>query len=324
MKAVHLDPTGQAALYESEDRYQGLLTEMFGARFLDYRRAWRERAERGRAGDFPLSLDLAINSGCQLACLMCPLKSRAEGAEARLMDEKIFRRIMDEARERRLPAMTFGLGSEPLLNPQAPRWVGEAMKAGIMDVRLGSNGLALSEDAAKALVDSGLTRLEISIDAARPETYKIIRGGRLDILERAIERFLEIRNAAARKLPLLRLSFLKLPHNRGELAPFLERWRGLADMISIQELIWFPGSALPRPDGPRRLIAPRCSQPWQRLSVNHDGSFWPCCSWHGEGLLPFMAPNDAAASVWSSLEMEELRRALLSGAFPAACSRCEC
>ncbi len=324
LRPIHQDPTGQVTVYESEDRYLGLLAERYGQRFLEYRRRWQETAGRGDPGDFPLSLDLAINSGCQLRCLMCPQYSRAEGGRMRLMEEKLFQRLLDQAREYRLPALTLGLGSEPLLHPRAARWTAAAARAGIMDIRLGSNGLALEADTARALIDSGLTRLEISIDAARPETYKIIRGGRLDLLERRIENFLNIRNSAARQFPLLRLSFLKLPHNRGELETFLQRWQGLADLVSIQEVIWFPGSALAKPPGPPRPVAPRCSQPWQRLAVTHDGRLWPCCSWYGEDLLPFNAHQDSPAAVWRSPEMEELRRRLSDpAAFPSACARCE-
>ncbi|UQZ89434.1 hypothetical protein C4J81_09575 [Deltaproteobacteria bacterium Smac51] len=326
LNEIHQEPTGQVALYETEDRYQSLLTEMFGQRFTDYRQRWRETSERGRPGDFPLSLDLAINSGCQLRCLMCPLQSRADGGQVRLMDEKLFSRLIDQAREHRLPAMTLGLASEPLLNPRAAEWTAAAVRAGVMDIRLGTNGLALKETVIKALVDSGLTRLEISVDAVRPETYQDIRGGRLDILEKRIEQFLKIRASAGQRTPLLRLSFLKLPRNQGELEPFLERWSGLADLISIQEPIWFPGSGLPKPPGPVKSIAPNCSQPWQRLAVNYDGSVWPCCSWYGEALLPFQAGEISLAEIWRSQEMDELRRSLSStdGHFPPACEPCEC
>jgi pyruvate-formate lyase-activating enzyme len=326
LRPLHQDPTGQVVVYETEDRYQSLLSDMFGGRFTAYRERWRETAARGEPGDFPLSLDLAINSGCQLRCLMCPLPGRADGGRARPMEEKLFRRLMEQAGEHGLPAMTLGMGSEPLLNPKAAEWAAAAARAGVMDIRLGTNGLALSEETDKALVESGLTRLEISVDAARPETYKRIRGGRLDLLERRIEEFLNIRAAAGQKIPLLRLSFLKLPHNHGELAPFLERWRGLADLISIQEPIWFPGSKLARPEGPVKSVAPRCAQPWQRLAVNYDGGVWPCCSWYGADLLPFNAAKDPVASIWRSGEVEELRRRLSgdSGAIPPACACCEC
>lgn len=325
LSEVHRDPTGQVSLYQTEDRYFRILEGRFGQRFLDYRQRWRETSERGDPGDFPLSLDLAINSGCQLSCLMCPLSSRPERRRLSLMHPETFERLMAQAQEHRLPALTLGLASEPLLHPLAADWVGRAVRAGVMDIRLGSNGLALKEVLAKALVDSGLTRLEISVDAVRPETYRAIRGGELPGLERAIDQFLEIRSAAGLETPLLRLSFLRLEANRGELEPFLERWRGRADMISIQEPIWFPGSALPRPDRPGQPMAPVCAQSWQRLGVDHDGRVWPCCSWYGENLLPFNVKDHSPADLWRSPEMEALRQAL-SGPLekiPPACRQCE-
>ena len=325
LNEVHRDPTGQVSLYQTEDRYFRILESRFGQRFLDYRQRWRETSERGDSGDFPLSLDLAINSGCQLSCRMCPLPGRPERRQRRLMRPETFERLMSQAGEHRLPALTLGLASEPLLHPRAAAWVNRAVRAGIMDIRLGSNGLALKEDTARALVDSGLTRLEISVDAVRPETYRAIRGGDLSGLERAIDRFLEIRLAANMETPLLRLSFLRLEANRGELEPFLERWRERADLISIQEPIWFPGSSLPRPEKPGRMMAPVCAQSWQRLGVDYDGRVWPCCSWYGENLLPFNVSRHSPAKVWRSPEMEALRLAL-SGPLenlPPACRQCE-
>ena len=325
LNPVHLDPTGQVALYQTGDRYHDYLAGRFGQRFLDYRRRWRETSERGDPGDFPLSLDLAINSGCQLNCVMCPLPGRPGGREVRLMDKALFGRLMAQAAEHGLAAVTFGLGGEPLLHPRAADWVSRAERAGIMDIRLGTNGLLLTADVARALVDSRLTRLEVSVDAVRPETYRAVRGGGLERLERAIDQFLAVRLKAGSEIPLLRLSFLKLDLNQGELEPFLSRWQDRADLISIQEPIWFPGSRLPRPEVSGRALAPVCAQSWQRLAVNHDGQVWPCCSWYGDQLLPFNAAEMDVAAIWLSREMRELRRRLSATPeeIPPACLQCE-
>ena len=104
LKPLHLDPTGQVALYQSGDIYWNYLESRFGSRFLEYRRRWRETSERGDSGGFPRRLDLAVNTGCQLSCLMCPLPSRPEARRTALMDEKPYRRLMAQAREHSLPA----------------------------------------------------------------------------------------------------------------------------------------------------------------------------------------------------------------------------
>ncbi|MDR2935708.1 MAG: radical SAM protein [Candidatus Adiutrix sp.] len=320
---VFRDPTGQVALLQAEDRYLARLAARFGGRFLDYRRRWAEASARGDPGEFPLSLDLAVNSGCQLSCLMCPLPGRPGGRRVRLMDSALYESLMLQAEEHALPALTLGLGSEPLLHPEAPRLVARAARAGVMDIRLGTNGLALSAEAARALVDSGLTRLEISVDAARPETYRQVRGGSLGELERAIETFLDQRRRAASETPLLRLSFLRLDENRAEEAEFLERFGPLADMLALQDPLWFPGTRLPPPGPGRRLIAENCAQPWQRLGLDQDGRPWPCCAWPDAAFPPLDAASDLAR-VWRSPEMAAWRHGLAGppAGWPAPCRFC--
>ncbi|MDR3038250.1 MAG: radical SAM protein, partial [Candidatus Adiutrix sp.] len=305
----------------------------FGARFTDYRRRWAETSARGDPGDFPLSLDLAVNSGCQLSCLMCP---RAAGpgrrdhlTQRQKMPPALFERLMAQAEEHQLPALTLGLAGEPLLHPEIARLTARAARAGIMDIRLGTNGLKLTDDLAGALVDSGLTRLEISVDAARPETYRLVRGGDLGELERAIDIFLERRRQAGSETPLLRLSFLRLDQNRAEEGDFLARFGPLADMLSLQEPLWFPGTRLPKPSYPRsnfRYLAPACAQSWQRLGISQDGGLWPCCSL--TSALPFNIRYREAdadlARIWRSPEMAEFRRRV-SGPkayWPPGCRLC--
>lgn len=325
LEEVHLEPTGQVCLLQTESRYTDYMEKRFGERFKQYRRRWAETSGRGDWGDFPLSLDLGINSGCQMSCIMCPLPGRPAPEGPGLMAETLYLRLMDQAREYRLPALTLGLASEPLLHPRLPRWLELAGAAGIMDIRLGTNGQLLSPELSRCLVDSPLTRLEVSVDAVRPETYRAIRGADLGRLEQAIETFCRIRAQAGSDGPLLRLSFLRLTLNKGEEDAFLRRWSGLADMISLQEPIWFPGSALARPVQAGRSQAPVCAQSWQRLAVTWQGRVWPCCCWYGEELLNFQADAVPLADIWGSEAMQRLR-ADLSGEedeYPLPCTCCE-
>ncbi|MDR1050338.1 MAG: radical SAM protein [Deltaproteobacteria bacterium] len=354
LTVVHAAPGGQTELLERDNRYRELLFARFGQRFLDYRAAWAEAGPFHDPGARPLSLDLAVNSGCQLSCLMCPLPARRRrggapaGAAANSrspgppadkqpppdvpMSDGLYARLMDEARETSLPAMTLGLASEPLLRPGIVRLIERAVGAGVMDVRLGTNGAALTRALAEGLVGSGLTRLEVSVDAVTAGTYRSVRpGGDFDALVRSIDDFLDLRAKNNLDFPLLRLSFLRLPQNEGELDMFLERFAPLADMVSVQKPVWFPGSRLPRPgslDDPDknfRLKAQsgvRCHQPWQRLGLDQSGRAWPCCSWHGESLLNLSAERHSVSDIWRSGAMTELRRGHEEGAVPAACRDC--
>ena len=326
LQTVFSPPGGQARLLAANDRYHELLSARVGKRFLDSRSAWAKASFRRDPGLFPLSLDLAVNSGCQLSCVMCPLPRRSDRKRFKAMDRSLFDRIIAQASEFSLAALTLGLASEPLLHPEIDSLVAAADRAGVMDIRLGTNGLALTPKLIGRLLDCGLTRLEISVDAAHGRAYAAIRsGGDFAALERSIGLFLDERSRRMQDLPLLRLSFLKLPENNGELEPFLRRWSDKADLISVQEPIWFPDSALPEPGESEKKGDEEgwCVQPWQRLGLDHEGAMWPCCSWYGEKLLNLSANSLPINIAWRSQAIEELRLAHLEKRLPAPCHECE-
>jgi hypothetical protein len=239
------------------------------------------------------------------------------------MGRELFAGLMSQAAEASLCALTLGLASEPLLHPEVPSMIAAAERAGVMDTRLGTNGRALTPDLIDRLIGSGLTRLEISVDAYLPSTYAAIRpGGDLPALERAIEKFLDRRSRRGLEFPLLRLSFLVLPQNRGELDPFLERWESSVDLVSIQRPVWFPDSRIAEPTPAEAPERGWCVQPWQRLAVDFDGRLWPCCSWYGENLLGLSAAAALVSEAWRSEALESLRRSHLSGEPPRPCREC--
>ena len=75
------------------------------------------------------------------------------------------------------------------------------------------------------ILNSSVSRLFISIDAATEETYNKIRiptskrlleSNRLEKLEKNIKRFIEMKNSRKQALPLTRVSFVALEENKHE------------------------------------------------------------------------------------------------------------
>ena len=71
------------------------------------------------------------------------------------------------------------------MHPNIVEKVAYADKKGVIDQRIGSNGSLLDTEMAEKLIDSGLSRLEISIDAATPE--KLLKK-----LEKVKKQFMKI------------------------------------------------------------------------------------------------------------------------------------
>jgi radical SAM protein with 4Fe4S-binding SPASM domain len=249
-------------------------------------------------------------------------------AKEPLMDMGIYRRLMSEAERMDLPAMTFGYLSEPLLRRDLPGMIRLAREAGVMDIRLGTNGLLLSPQIGRDLIEAGLTRLEVSVDAARPDTYRRIRrGGRLELVEKNILDFIEARAKSSAGFPVLRLSFLRLPHNESELEDFLAFWRDKADLFSIQEPIFFEDAPICRELDLTEASAVneyRCAQPWQRVVIRSNGDVFPCCSLYGLAMNVGSVKETDVTEIWNRPAMDSLRALHREGRFKdnRACRRC--
>ena len=310
---LHQEPTGQVKLLEYERRFFDVMTRHFHDRFVQYRKDWSLSSEFAHNPPFPLSLDLEVNASCNLRCIMCVMGGDhpRHSTKPALMKLDLYKNLMRQAEAAGLPAMTFGFLSEPLLNNDLPEMIRLAREAGVMDIRLGTNGLLLNRGMSQKLIKAGLTRLEVSLDADNPATYsRIRRGGNYDLAVKNINDFLDEREKSGSDFPLLRLSFLRLPQNRDELDDFLGRWRGRADLFSIQEPIYFEDAPISKQlvfTECRPASDFRCAQPWQRLIIRANGDVFPCCSIYGLQMKAGSALKSDLSGTWRSGFMKELR-----------------
>jgi len=330
-KLLQAEPSGQVRLVGFEiDPFQVMAAE-FGSKFVAYREAWARATAQTAIPEFPLSLDLEQNATCNLRCLMCPMGSQDyvnPMADTPVMDRGLYDRLIDEGAEYGLPAMTFGYLSEPLLRPDIAALTAYARERGVMDIRLGTNGTLLNRQVARDLIRAGLTRLEISLDAASEETFrKLRRDGSYRRVVQNIDAFLEERARAGSTWPLLRLSFLRTGLNHFELESFIALWRGKADFFSIQEMILYDDADIASDQTVAAGQPPEeftCAQPWQRLIVRSNGDVYPCCSAYGARLVLGNARENSLHDLWHGRQMTLLREALAGGRWAEipACREC--
>ncbi len=330
-KILQAEPSGQVRLVGFEiDPFQVMAAE-FGEPFIAYREAWARATAQTHVPEFPLSLDLEQNATCNLRCLMCPMGSKDyvnPMADTPVMDRDLYDRLIDEGAAYGLPAMTFGYLSEPLLRPDIADLTAYARERGVMDIRLGTNGTLLGRQVARDLIRAGLTRLEISLDAASEETFRQLRrGGSYQKVVNNIDVFLEERARAGSTWPLLRLSFLRTGLNHLELDEFITRWRGKADYFSIQEMILYDDADIASEQTVTAGQPPEnftCAQPWQRLIVRSNGDVYPCCSAYGARLVMGNAEKESLHDLWHGSQITLLREALAEGRWAEipACREC--
>lgn len=112
---------------------------------------------------------------CNLSCIMCPWKShRAIPVHGGIMPQEIWAAI--EPALGHVRAVDFTGAGEPLLQPKLPQWMSHAKKAGCI-VGLLTNGLLLTEELARELIDIGVGWVCFSMDSPYEKEYEYIRKG---------------------------------------------------------------------------------------------------------------------------------------------------
>lgn len=108
----------------------------------------------------PAAANIMATQNCNSRCVTCSMwrsKSSGELSSDEICD------IMNQLKEMGVRRVCFS-GGEPTLRPDLPQLIRKAREIGFKKVLITSNGLSLSSDRARELLESGLNRIAISID----------------------------------------------------------------------------------------------------------------------------------------------------------------
>lgn len=319
-----------------------LLVNLLGRSYRVYRNKWQMASGFKQIYDYPVHLDFELNFGCNLKCPQCILQANVsefavghpyhkDTKKNKISFEK-FKEIIDEGAEHGLCSITIGVNNEPLINPDLEKFIKYAKRKGIIDIILITNGILLIKSRSLRLIKSGLTKLYFSIDAINEDTYRRIRkGGDLKQVMTNINNFLELKRKLRAVLPITRVSFVKSKVNSAETEEFINYWTPRVDFVCLQafmppvyqdskykdiiKMFQIENSDLKSP-GP-------CPQPYQRLTIYHDGSVHPCCNWPGATLIAGNIHSDSIHAIWNSDKMKKMRIAANDlENMPRECAEC--
>ena len=293
-----------------------------------YRKKYDEAANL-KKHDFPIQLDFELNSSCNLKCPMCPISAESPKGKGKKtwFDFDFFKEIIDYASEKGTRSIKLNYINEPLIRRDIIKFIEYAKSKKIIDIYFSTNGILLNDDLSKQLILSGLTRIQISIDAVSQKTYEKVRpGGDLNKVIRNLKRFLEIKKKLKKTIPLVSVNFVKTPLNEFELNEFLKSWEGVVDMIGIQEFIK-PTKVKDKMISKKTLDKKnfKCSFPYKQLVINNEKDILPCCTFWGEELAiqKIEKPEDLSKA-WNSEKMKYLREKHFNGEYndTVQCKNC--
>lgn len=297
------------------------LKAIHGQRFADYRNAWDETCRGEKASEYPLFIEIGINSDCNLCCKMCARQFDKNMNNKHInMPLELMQRIVQECQDFHLPAVLVGQDSECLLHPQIKEILQLVKQIDPVDYFVITNGTLLDKKMSKFLIEIGIDRLQISIDAATPETYKRIRGGDLKVVEQNIYDFIDIRNTLGAERPFLRLSFCKQEDNRNEEEAFIKKWSGIADIVDFQEYLDLSNVVNPVEQDYHEY---HCPDPFQRLVIDYEGNLYGCCCIGYNRYFCLGNMKDISIlEAWNSPKMKDLRESFRTQNLNKVCLNC--
>lgn len=261
---------------------------------------------------FPKVLNIETTNVCNLKCPMCP-RTTLMDRPAVHMEMATFEKIVEEAAIYGVGAVWLHVFGEPILHPN----IGEMIRLlkkhdNIKNVGLSSNCNLLTEERSRIILEAGLDRIILSLDAVDKMTYKRVRGGAYDKAVRNVKTFLETRRQL--KAPTtVQISCIDMQLNHDEVAAFQEQWAGLlqeGEEVMIKPFTNFGGTITEISAGAQSSteeLVP-CRKLWTAMTILSKGEVVACC-YDVNGELPVgNLANATLAEIWKGPELHRLRQ----------------
>jgi radical SAM protein with 4Fe4S-binding SPASM domain len=250
----------------------------------------------GRAAirGLPISVSIEPTTSCNLRCPECPSGLRSFTRPTGMLNDVLFRNVIDQLAPS-LTYLTFYFQGEPYLNPKFLEMVQYASTKGIY-TSTSTNAHYLTDENARATVESGLDRLIISIDGTSQETYQSYRvGGSMQRVLEGTENIIKWKRALKSHTPHVVFQFLVVKPNEHEVPQVYD----LAQKFGVDQVVlktaqiydYENGSPLipenekysrySKVDGGgyriKNHLLNECWKMWHSCVITWDGKVVPCC-----------------------------------------------
>jgi len=276
-----------------------------------------------------MSISIEPTTSCNLRCPECPSGLRAFTRPTGMLDPVFFKKILDQISPR-LTLINFYFQGEPFLNRHLTSLIKMAADKKIY-TSTSTNAHYLDDETARKTVESGLSRLIISIDGTTQESYQQYRiGGNLDKVIQGTKRIIEWKKKLNSSTPHVIFQFLVVKPNEHQTNDVLK----LAEELNVDEVKFKTAQVydfengnplIPennkysryrlKPDGKWELknkMENHCWRMWQGCVITWDGSLLPCCfDKDAQNRIGNLSDNNFN-SIWKGTEYNKFRNAVLT------------
>ena len=278
----------------------------------------------------PFTISFEPTTACNLRCPECPSGLRAFSRPTGNLKIDFFRSTIDEMGNN-LFYLIFYFQGEPYINPKFLEMVRYASSKNIYTIT-STNGHFMSEAIAKKTVESGLSRIIISVDGTTQDTYESYRKeGKLGTVLQGARNLVRVKREMKSATPHIIFQFLVVKPNEHQI-PDIYR---LAEEIGVDEVKlktaqvyeYKDGNDLiptiekysrykKQKDGTFRIknkLLNHCWKLWHSCVITWDGKVVPCCFDKDASYQLGDLKQSSFKSVWDNDPYKKFRRELLNG-----------
>ena len=256
---------------------------------------------------FPFIVDVEVTNHCNLNCVFCGQRDMAR-PKGFISFEHVSK-IADECRMHGA-AIRFIRWGEPFLHPNFIDLCVAVKNRGI-PLHITTNGTLLKDWKMEKLVEIGLDSLIFSFQGASQSNYEEMRGPHYSRLVDTVHKMVSVRGTADK--PFIHISTTVTDESEQEIVSFINRWNAVVDSVGVGK------TNLTRVPVPQDLRAREtiehtyrpCTEVYQKLSVDWDGTITACCLDHDNMMALGDISTTSLAYIWNNSRTLKLYRELL-------------
>jgi radical SAM protein with 4Fe4S-binding SPASM domain len=288
----------------------------------------------------PLGVSIEPTTSCNLRCPECPSGLRSFTRPTGMLSMDNFTSVINQL-YKRVTHLTFYFQGEPYLNPQFLPMVSYAAKKKLYTIT-STNAHYLNDANAKATVESGLSKLIISLDGVSQEVYEHYRvGGNVNKVLEGAANVVKWRKQLNSNTPQIVFQYLVVQPNQHEmeLATQLTKTMGVDAILfkTAQVYDYENGNALiptndqysryyKDTDGKWKIknaLQNHCWKLWNSCVITWDGKVVHCCFDNDAKYTMGNATAQSFKEIWHSVPYTKFRtQVLLSRQNIDICANC--
>lgn len=298
---------------------------------------------------FPPVVRIEPAASCNFKCIHCPtgLDMSPTGVMSIETFEKVAANLEEIIAERKERLNATGQrdypesplfrvivlyhGGEPLLNKNFIEMVRRSKQLAKF-VKTVTNGSRLDDETIEKLINSGLDRIEISLDGVSVEENNLIRANPLnmtyDVISERIKRLIRWRNERGLSLPKVSISNTQIPETVDDVTedpqPPLHMLQTFREVSS--DITYNPNWAFVWPGMPLKIHGKpdfnHCDHVINTISIRSNGDVVPCC-YDLVSKMPMGNINEKGLEeIWNSKRYQNMRRVIDKFSPPELCRGC--